>query len=115
MEKMEKKPTVFMHREYKEMSAPLTNRYGVVVDGEWTYQSDALEGIMDFIINLERFIDPEPTLEKTMRRWAKLAEEHYGVCVPTTSVREFLEAMPKECIAFYEDPSYPISPHSKLV
>lgn len=106
---------VIMHREWREVQdVPLTNRYGIVISQEYTYQADALEEIMNFLLSRECFVDPEPTPEKAMRRWAAMAKEEFGVDVPTTSYREFFEAMPDEMIAFYEDPSYPISPHSKM-
>ncbi len=106
---------VMMHREYKEeQDVPLSNRYGVVLSQEQTYQSDALEDIMYFLLNYERHVDPEPTPEKAMKRWAEMARESYGVEVVTSSFRSFFETMPDEMIAFYEDPEYSISPVSEM-
>lgn len=108
-------PAVTMHRERKEVqNVPLTNRFGIVLSQEKTYQADALEELMYFLLNYERHVDPKPTPKKAMKRWAEMAKERYGVDVPTTSYRKFFEAMPDEMIAFYEDPSYPISPLSKM-
>ncbi len=106
---------VMMHREYREvLDTPFTNRYGIVLSQENTFQSDALEGLMEFVVHWERFADPKPSPEKAIKRWAAMAKKRYGVDVDISSYRRFFETMPQVMMAFYEDPSYPISQDSKL-
>lgn len=112
---MPKKKTVYMTRKYREVpKVSLTNRYGIVLSEEQTYQSDALEDLMGFLLSWERYQDPNPTPAKAMKRWAKMAKQGHGVDVDTSSYRHFFETVPDEMLAFYENTSYPISPNSKM-
>lgn len=108
--------TVYMEREGRDPElAPLNARYGVVIGRDSTYACDAIEGIMAFVRRAFHYVKIDGNNEEAMHYFAGIARESYGVDVDTSTYRTFLETMPDDLIAFYEDDSYPISPESKHI